>query len=121
MVDDYVFSAGSCERCSLFALPRSQFIERELWRCAVGSTQAQYETLTNSGQAPITISQVAATGAGFSVNGLSLPMNLNNRQSVTFTVAFAPKASGGVTGGISVVSNASSSALTIALSGNGTN
>jgi len=86
----------------------------------VGSKQAQYETLTNSGHGTATISQVTATGAGFSVNGLSLPMNLNSGQSVTFTVVFAPKTGGGANGGISVVSNASSSSLTIALSGNGT-
>ncbi len=85
----------------------------------VGSTKAQYETLTNSGNSTVTISQATATGAGFSVSGLNLPMSLNKGQSVTFTVLFSPKASSVSSGGISVVSNASNSPLTIALSGTG--
>src|SRR5260221_441109 len=55
----------------------------------VRSKKAQYEILTNSGYAPIKIPQVTATGAGFSVNGLRLPVTLNGGQSVTFTVVFA--------------------------------
>src|SRR6476646_8692358 len=85
----------------------------------VGSKQAQYETLTNSGDSTVTISQATVTGAGFSVSGLSLPLSLNRGQSVTFTALFTPKASGAASGGISVASNAYNSSLTIALSGTG--
>lgn len=85
----------------------------------VGSKQAQYETLTNSGDSMVTISQATVTGAGFSVSGLSLPLSLNRGQSVTFTVLFTPKASGVASGGISVASNANNPSLSIALSGTG--
>jgi hypothetical protein len=40
-------------------------------------------------------------------------------QSATLTVAFAPKATGSVTGGVSIVSNASNSPGSVALSGSG--
>src|SRR5690349_752796 len=46
----------------------------------VGSTQTQYETLTNSGNSTVTISQAGVSGAGFSVSGLSLPLDLNQGQ-----------------------------------------
>lgn len=85
----------------------------------VGSHQARYETLTNSGNSTVTISQTTVTGAGFSVNGLSLPLSLNRGQSVTFTVLFTPKVGGVASGGISVASNAYNSSLTIALTGTG--
>ncbi|MGH9539014.1 MAG: choice-of-anchor D domain-containing protein, partial [Terriglobales bacterium] len=85
----------------------------------VGSTQTQYETLTNSGNSTVTISQAGVSGAGFSVSGLSLPLDLSQGQSVTFSVLFSPKATGAVSGSITVTSNASNSSLAIALSGAG--
>jgi hypothetical protein len=85
----------------------------------VGSSQAQHETLTNSGNATVTISQATVTGAGFSLSGLSLPLSLNKGQSVTFSVLFTPKVVGGTSGGIVIVSNASNQSLSIALSGTG--
>ena len=85
----------------------------------VGSTQTQYETLTNSGNSTVTISQAGVSGAGFSVSGLSLPLDLSQGQSVTFSVLFSPKATGAVSGSIAVTSNASNSSLAIALSGAG--
>lgn len=85
----------------------------------VGSSQTRYETLTNSGKSTVTISQATVTGAGFSLSGLSLPLSLNNGQSVTFSVLFTPKVGGSTRAGIAVVSNASTPALSIALSGTG--
>ena len=85
----------------------------------VGSSQTRYETLTNSGKSTVTISQATVTGAGFSLSGLSLPLSLNKGQSVTFSVLFTPKVGGSTRAGIAVVSNASTPALSIALSGTG--
>jgi centrosomal CEP192-like protein/HYDIN/CFA65/VesB family protein len=85
----------------------------------VGSKQRHYETLTNSGNSRVTISQTTVTGAGFSLSGLDLPFSLDDGESVTFTVLFTPKAGGSTSGRITVVSNASNSSLTIALSGTG--
>src|SRR5712691_6425384 len=85
----------------------------------VGSSQTQHEALTNSGNSTLTISQAAVTGAGFSLSGLSLPLSLNKGQSVTFSVLFTPKVVGSTSGGLTIVSNASTQALPIALSGTG--
>jgi hypothetical protein len=86
----------------------------------VGSKQTQFEVLTNSGGSGVTISQATATGAGFSINGLTLPLTLGAGASVTFSVVFAPQTSGSASGKITVVSNASNPTLTASLSGTGT-
>ena len=86
----------------------------------VGSKQTQFEVLTNSGGSSLTISQATATGAGFSITGLNLPLTLNAGASVTFSVVFAPQTSGSASGKITVVSNASNPTLTASLSGTGT-
>jgi hypothetical protein len=85
----------------------------------VGSSQTQHETLTNSGNSTVTISQATVTGAGFSLSGLSLPLSLNKGQSVTFSVLFTPRVVGSTSGGLAIVSNASNQTLPIALSGTG--
>jgi centrosomal CEP192-like protein/ASPM-SPD-2-Hydin domain-containing protein len=84
-----------------------------------GSSQTQYETLTNSGDSVVTISQATITGTAFRFTGLSLPLSLDKGHSVTFSVGFSPNAEGGASGGISVVSNASNQNLAIPLSGTG--
>jgi hypothetical protein len=86
----------------------------------VGSSETQFETLTNSGGGNVTISQATAMGAGFSLSGLNLPLSLSGGQSITFSVTFAPKSSDSAGGNLSVISNASDSTLTITLSGTGT-
>jgi Transmembrane protein 131-like N-terminal/Abnormal spindle-like microcephaly-assoc'd, ASPM-SPD-2-Hydin len=85
----------------------------------VGSSQTQYEILTNSGDSMVTISQANITGAAFRFTGLSLPLSLDKGESVTFSVGFSPNAEGRASGGISVDSNASNPNLTIPLSGTG--
>jgi hypothetical protein len=78
------------------------------------------ETLTNTGGAALTISQATISATGFSVSGLSLPVTLSPKQSVTFTVIFAPTAAGSASGNLAIVSTANNSTLNIALSGTGT-
>lgn len=85
----------------------------------LGSSQTRHETLTNSGNSTVTISNATVTGAGFRLSGLSLPLSLNEGQSVTFSILFAPKVVGTASGAIAVVSNASKPTLTIALAGTG--
>ena len=84
----------------------------------VGNNQSMQETLTNSGGSSVTISQTTATGNGFGVSGLSLPLTLAAGQSATFNVTFAPQASGALTGYLAITSNASNS-LGVSLSGTG--
>jgi len=85
----------------------------------VGSSAAQTMTLTNSGTGSVTISQAAISGAGFSVSGFTGAVTLAAGQSLTLTVGFAPATAGSAAGSISVVSSATNSPATIALSGTG--
>jgi Abnormal spindle-like microcephaly-assoc'd, ASPM-SPD-2-Hydin len=86
---------------------------------AVGSNSTKSETLTNTGGATVTISQITASGTGFSVSGLTLPLTLAVNQSVSFNTIFTPGTSGAANGSLSVVSDASNSPLSIPLSGTG--
>ncbi len=86
----------------------------------VGSNVTLTDSLTNTGGSAVTISQATATGTGFSISGLNVPLTLNPGASVTFSALFAPQSAGSASGGITVVSNASNSTLTVSLSGTGT-
>jgi hypothetical protein len=85
-----------------------------------GNNQTASETLTNSGGSSVIISQASATGPGFSVSGITLPLTLAAGQSTSFSVAFAPQTSGAASGGIAIASNASNPSLGVVLSGTGT-
>ncbi|HEX9111249.1 MAG TPA: choice-of-anchor D domain-containing protein [Terriglobales bacterium] len=86
----------------------------------VGNSSSKSETVTNTGGSTVTLSQANVTGAVFSVSGLTLPATLSSNQSVTFTVIFTPASAGSASGTVSIVSDASNSPLSIALSGTGT-
>jgi Abnormal spindle-like microcephaly-assoc'd, ASPM-SPD-2-Hydin len=86
----------------------------------VGGSTKLSETLTNSGNSSVSISKVNANGAAFSISGLTLPITLSPGQSVTFTGVFEPSTTGSASGAFSVVSDASNSPLSVALSGTGT-
>src|ERR1700692_2675301 len=85
-----------------------------------GSSSPQTLTLTNKGTAAVTISQATVTGAGFSVVGGMSSASIASGQNHAFQVQFAPTASGSVTGGISIASDATNSPLAVSLSGTGT-
>ena len=85
----------------------------------VGNTSAQTITLSNTGTATLSISQVITTGAGFSVSGVTLPMNISVGNTGTLTLNFAPAAAGGVTGTLTIISNAPNSPLQIPITGSG--
>ncbi len=86
----------------------------------VGSSVTLAGSLTNTGASGVTISQATATGTGFSISGLSVPLVLNPGASVPFSAVFAPQSAASVSGGITVVSNASNSTVNVSLSGTGT-
>jgi len=85
----------------------------------VGSSGTQTVTLTNTGNSSVSISQITASGAGFSSSGLTPPLTLTAGQSTTFSVICAPATAGSLTGSVTVVSNATNSPTTIALSSTG--
>jgi len=85
----------------------------------LGSSATQTVTLTNTGNSSVSISQISVLGAGFSASGVTSGTTLTPNQTVTVNVTFAPASAASVTGTVSVVSNASNSPTTIALSGTG--
>jgi archaellum component FlaF (FlaF/FlaG flagellin family) len=87
---------------------------------AVGSSTSQTVSLSNPGNAPLTVTQLAVSGLGYSVNGPAMPMTINAGSSASFSAIFAPTSAGNTAGTISVVSNASGSPSAIAMSGTGT-
>ncbi|MGB0012752.1 MAG: choice-of-anchor D domain-containing protein [Candidatus Sulfotelmatobacter sp.] len=86
----------------------------------VGNNQALSETVTNTGGSSVTISQIAASGTGFALSGLSTPVTLGAGQSANFTVTFTPKSAGSASGDASVTSNGTNPTLTIPLAGTAT-
>jgi hypothetical protein len=88
----------------------------------VGSSKTLAVTLANpAGQgASIQVSQIAASGTGFSVVGATLPLTLAVGQSLTLNVMFNPAASGTDAGTLTIVSDASNPTVDVALSGAGT-
>jgi hypothetical protein len=86
---------------------------------ATGTTAAQKVTISNTGNSSVSISQISATGTGFSTSGITLPLSLAAGQSTSFSVTFAPASAGSLTGSVTVVSNATNSPATIALTGTG--
>lgn len=87
---------------------------------STNSSNSQTITLSNTGSASVSVSQVNVSGPGFSVSGMSgLPMTINAGANKTFNVVFAPTTSGSASGTVQVVSNAPNSPISIALSGTG--
>jgi Abnormal spindle-like microcephaly-assoc'd, ASPM-SPD-2-Hydin len=93
---------------------------RNLGSVSIGSRKIVRETLTNASNTSLTISRAEISGAGFAFSGLSLPVTLPPGHSYTFSVSFAPKSSGSVTGSLSLLSSTGNPAMTIHLSGQGT-
>ena len=85
----------------------------------VGAQQSQTVTLTNTGGSSVNISQASVSGAGFQLSGIATPLTLNASQSATFTVTFAPQASGNASGAVTITSNGSNPTITMVLSGTG--
>jgi hypothetical protein len=83
------------------------------------SSAPQMVTITNTGNANVTISQVSVTGTGYSVTGGSTPVTLSPSQNLALTVVFNPTLAGAFSGSISITSNATGSLPTVTLSGTG--
>lgn len=85
----------------------------------VGDSNTKQATLTNSGTGSVTISQANVTGDGFKLTGITLPLTLSGGQTFTFNLVFAPQSAGSASGNLSIVSDATGTAPSIALSGTG--
>jgi hypothetical protein len=87
----------------------------------LGSAKAMLLALTNAGtlSATVQISQVTASGPGFTVTGVTLPVNLAAGQSITLGVDFKPTSAGSTNGNVSIASTATNSTISVGLSGAG--
>ena len=68
----------------------------------VGSSLIVPITVTNKGDANITISQVTASGSGFKFVGPNLPITLNSHQTAQLSVSFTPQAASAASGSLNV-------------------
>jgi hypothetical protein len=85
----------------------------------VGLPNSQTIKIQNTGTATLTISQASVTGTGFSLSGLTTPMNIAAGGNATFNVAFGPNSAGAVNGSLSLTNNSGTSPILIPLSGTG--
>jgi len=83
---------------------------------AVGSTETQKVTVTNTGNGSAAISKLAISGTGVSISGLTTPMTLTAGQATSFTVTYKPSSPGTLGGAVSITSNATDSSVVINLS-----
>jgi hypothetical protein len=86
----------------------------------VGSSSSQNATLTNTGNSTVTVFSANVSGAGFTVTSPAFPVTIPAGGSQQVGISFAPQASGGVSGSVSFVSNASNSPASVSLTGTGT-
>jgi centrosomal CEP192-like protein len=83
------------------------------------SSAPQTVTITNTGNANVTISSITLSGGGYSMTGGSAPVTLSPSQSLSLSVTFGPTVAGTANGSISIASNATGSPATVTLSGTG--
>ena len=86
----------------------------------VGRSRTTSVTMTNSGNATVTVSGDTLTGSGYRVSGISMPLRLRAGAGLTFHVSFTPVKSGASSGQLQFISNASNSTVLVALTGSGT-
>ena len=84
-----------------------------------GASSTLPVTVTNTGNSNVQISQIAASGVGYTLSGAGVPVTLTPSQSLTFSVIFSPAATGSVSGSVTITSNATGSPSAITLSGSG--
>jgi hypothetical protein len=83
-----------------------------------GLTSSKSVTLTNSGTANVTISQVAVSAKDVTTSGVTTPLTLTPGQTQTMNVAFKPSAAETVAGNITVTSTQGTNTV-VSVSGTG--
>jgi len=85
----------------------------------VGSSNTIGVAVKNTGNASVTVSGVSVSGTGFSAGSGVSGATIAAGQSATLNVIFSPKATGSVTGKVSISSNASNTPNSVSASGTG--
>jgi len=87
----------------------------------IGSATTVPVSVINTGTAPVTVSQVAVNGKGFSLLGATAPITLAANQTASFNVRFAPTQTGNVSGTVQLMTDAGHRPAMLPLSGSGSN
>ncbi len=120
-IDDITYSSPSGSSTTQSAMLVETPTSTSFGNVLVGSSSTLPVLVKNTGTASANLSAMTETGTGFSVSGLSLPYTLAAGQSMSFSVTFAPKTAGSVSGSVTITSNAADSPTVETLSGTGTN
>jgi hypothetical protein len=110
---DIALSGTGVTPSTLTAIPTSL----TFMNVQVGKSSTQTETVKNTGGSNAQISQVKASGTGFTVSGISTPVTLIPGQSTSFSVTFSPQSAGSFAGSVSITSDASNPNLNVPLTG----
>jgi len=86
---------------------------------AVGTSNSQTINVINQGSSSLTLTQAGVSGVGFKISGITVPTTITAGASTTFNAVFGPTSTGNMSGSISLTSDASSSPLSVPLSGTG--
>jgi hypothetical protein len=92
----------------------------DLGTATVNTKVSSSVTLSNTGNADLTISVITVNGAAFGVSGIATPKTIAAGQSATMTVNFSPTTAGATSGSILLASNDPNGTATITLTGTGT-
>ena len=87
---------------------------------SAGTNSVQAVTVSNVGNTAVNITQISASGSGFSVVGPALPYSLSTGAAISLQVTFSPELAGSYNGAVAIASDASNSSLSIPLSGTAT-
>jgi len=81
----------------------------------VGSAVTKPVVVSNSGTAPVTVSQATVSGRGFRLSGLTTPVRLAVGQRHSLNVVFSPTSAGAVNGILSIASDATNEQVSVPL------
>jgi len=85
----------------------------------VGAASSQTLVVSNPGNANLLLSQIAATGSGFSFSSISTPVNIAPGGSHSFTVTVSPAAAGTYSGSLNFSNNSTTPLVSVPFSGTG--
>jgi Abnormal spindle-like microcephaly-assoc'd, ASPM-SPD-2-Hydin len=85
----------------------------------VGTRNTRIIQLKNELGKNVVISNITATGSGFSISGINTPTTLREGSTVQFTVAFLPASAGSVSGTMTVTESGGTKLVAVSLSGTG--
>jgi Abnormal spindle-like microcephaly-assoc'd, ASPM-SPD-2-Hydin len=86
---------------------------------SVGQSESLLATVTNNGQASMTITAINVSNPAFSIPAMSLPLVLSTGQSIDLMVIFSPTNTGWMGGKITFVAAAANQSVSLSLGGTG--